>query len=56
MDDALDRALGWYREGGTKGPSERFLRLVEAGMRQDWSWSSAADAYLELYNGLKKGK
>ena len=26
-------------------------------MRQDWSWSSAADAYLELYDGLReKGK
>ena len=54
VDDALNRALSWYRgEGGRgdgKGPSERFLRLAESGMRQDWSWASAADAYLRIYS------
>ena len=62
MDDALDRALSWYRgEGdgkgdgdGKGGPSERFSRLVESGMRQDWSWASAADAYLRIYDELKR--
>ena len=57
VDDALDRALGWYRDNengdGNGGPSERFLGLVESGMRQDWSWTSAADAYLKLYDEVK---
>ena len=59
VDEALNRALRWYRgeaegEGGGegKGPSERFLKLVESGMRQDWSWSSAADAYLKIYDEI----
>ena len=61
VDDALNRAVRWYRgerggeaEGEGKGPSERFLKLVESGMRQDWSWTSAADAYLELYDDFAK--
>ena len=59
VDEALNRALRWYRgeaegEGGGegKGPSERFLKLVESGMRQDWSWSSAADASLKIYDEI----
>lgn len=59
VDETLNRALRWYRveaEGGgggeERGPSERFLKLVESGMRQDWSWSSAADAYLKIYDEI----
>ena len=56
VDEALGRALRWYRGGEegdgreSKGPWER---LVESGMQQDWSWASAADAYLKIYGELR---
>ncbi|MBM3998049.1 MAG: glycogen synthase GlgA [Planctomycetes bacterium] len=45
LDETLTRACGVYR---TDRPSWR--RLVEIGMRQDWSWDESASQYVQLYD------
>jgi len=44
---AVQRALDLYR-----GDPERWLGLMRAGMRQDWSWNRSAAAYERLYQKL----
>jgi starch synthase len=43
LREACERALAVY------GNREAWTAMQERGMRQDWSWSRAADAYLRLY-------
>ena len=43
LAEALERALAAY------GDKTTWIRLVEAGMRQDWSWGNSAQQYAELY-------
>lgn len=45
--EAVRRALDVY----TQQP-EQWARLVENGMRQDWSWSRSAEQYIALYEQL----
>jgi starch synthase len=40
----LLRAVGVYA-----GQAEVWGRLVETGMRQDWSWNASAAKYAQLY-------
>ncbi|MEO0530045.1 MAG: glycogen synthase GlgA [Planctomycetota bacterium] len=40
---AIDRATRIYDD------TERWHRLVETGMRQDWSWGRSARQYVEIY-------
>jgi starch synthase len=42
--DAVHRAVGLYR-----GLPDQWLRLMRAGMRQDWSWQRSAREYEQLY-------
>lgn len=44
----MHRALDAYFNGGAWWRRE----LVPRAMRQDWSWSRSAQAYLELYRGV----
>jgi starch synthase len=46
---AVRRALALYRER----PSD-WLRLMRAGMRQDWSWARSAREYQQLYLKLRE--
>jgi starch synthase len=55
FQEAVMRALELYR-----GRPERWLALVQTGMRQDWSWSRSAGEYEQLYvklrdESMKKG-
>jgi starch synthase len=43
LTEALQRACNTYAQDGV------WKRLVQAGMRQDWSWNSSARQYVELY-------
>jgi starch synthase len=43
LAEALGRACQVY------GQPETWNRLVQAGMRQDWSWAASARKYVELY-------
>jgi starch synthase len=43
LAEALGRACLVYRQ------PEAWGRLVQAGMRQDWSWAASATKYVELY-------
>ncbi|MEN1679117.1 MAG: glycogen synthase GlgA [Planctomycetota bacterium] len=40
---AIDRALEAYRDPAV------WTKIVDTGMRQDWSWGRSADRYIELY-------
>ncbi len=44
--DAIDRALALYTE------PDRWKQLMQTGMRQDFSWTRSAAAYLDLYTRL----
>jgi starch synthase len=48
---AVQRALELYR-----GRPERWLTLMQTGMRQDWSWERSAAEYEQLYIKLKERK
>jgi starch synthase len=41
--DAVNRALSCYREPDT------WLQIMQAGMKQDFSWKHSAQLYIELY-------
>ena len=43
LSEALERALNTYRQ------PQVWQRLVQTGMRQDWSWAASARQYVELY-------
>ncbi len=43
LAEALERALAAYQDKTT------WIRLVEAGMREDWSWGNSAQQYAALY-------
>ena len=43
---AIERAVSLYRD------PDRWRRIVEAGLAQDFSWSRAAQHYQDLYAGL----
>jgi starch synthase len=45
--EAVDRAVDLYRNH-----PEQWLRLVQTGMRQDWSWRRSAAEYERLYEKL----
>src|SRR5262249_22999432 len=47
---AVLRALEIYR-----GRPERWLALLQTGMRQDWSWDRSAAEYEKLYLSLVRG-
>jgi starch synthase len=47
---ALDRALILYRSD-----PDRWLALMRAGMRQDWSWERSAAEYERLYERVVRG-
>ena len=44
LNRTLQRAVQVYRES-----PETWARLVETGMRQDWSWHASAAKYMQLY-------
>ncbi len=44
LEAALRRAVDCYQDD-----SRTWCRLVETGMRQDWSWARSARHYVELY-------
>src|SRR5262249_21382073 len=46
--EAVQRALDMYRNR-----LKDWLRLVQTGMRQDWSWERSAAEYEELYEKLR---
>jgi starch synthase len=48
---AIQRALELYR-----GRPERWLTLMQTGMRQDWSWDRSAAEYEQLYIMLREQK
>jgi starch synthase len=49
LEDALLRAVTMYRQ-----PQRGWSRLVETGMRQDWSWDQSARQYAELYAAAQR--
>jgi starch synthase len=53
LTDSLARACNAYRQ------PEVWKRLVQNGMRQDWSWTASAKRYVELYgatiNQVRRG-
>lgn len=49
--EALNRALHFYR-----AEPERWLQLVQTGMRQDWSWDRSAAEYEKLYRKLAEDR
>jgi starch synthase len=53
LTDSLSRATGAYNR------PEVWQRLVQNGMRQDWSWTASAKRYVELYratiNQVRRG-
>ena len=46
VDWALDRSLKYYKDPA------KWAKIVQQGMRCDYSWSRSADAYLEIYKAL----
>jgi len=46
LADALQRACRAYADPAV------WRQLVETGMRQDWSWRTSAQQYVELYNRM----
>ncbi len=53
LTDALQRACNTYAQGDV------WKRLVQTGMRQDWSWTASARRYVDLYrataNQVRRG-
>ena len=49
LDEALRRAKTMYRQ-----PQQGWHRLVETGMKQDWSWRQSARQYIELYESIRR--
>ena len=49
IHDALSRAIITYFDH-----KEIWERIVETGMRQDWSWNESARKYAELYADIQK--
>jgi starch synthase len=47
LEQALNRACHMYER-----EPELWRRLVETGMRQDWSWTHSARQYIELYERI----
>ncbi len=47
LSETLDRACDAYRR------PELWAKLVDTGMRQDWSWARSAKQYVELYQETK---
>jgi starch synthase len=47
--DTVQQALELYR-----ARPDAWLRLMQTGMRQDWSWDRSAVEYERLYEGLKR--
>jgi len=47
---ALGRAVELYRR------SPAWVKLMKAGMREDFSWNASAARYVELYNSLVDGR
>ena len=45
--EAVQRALTLYRDQGRE-----WQRLIQSGMRQDWSWRRSAGEYEKLYEKL----
>lgn len=43
LAETLDRACNTY------GQADAWQRLVQTGMRQDWSWTASARRYVDLY-------
>ena len=50
LSEALDRACGAYRR------REDWRRLIDTGMRQDWSWTRSAERYIEIYQRIVSRK
>lgn len=46
LRSAIERALGYRRDAAT------WWRLVENGMRADWSWDHSARSYVRLYEDV----
>jgi starch synthase len=44
LGDAVQRAVNCYAQ------PEAWKRIVQAGMRQDWSWATSARKYVDLYS------
>jgi starch synthase len=49
--ETIGRALDLYREH-----PEKWLKLMQTGMRQDWSWDRIAGEYQKLYARLVSGE
>jgi starch synthase len=53
LTETLERACNTFSQG------EVWKRLMQSGMRQDWSWANSARAYVELYratvNQVRRG-
>jgi starch synthase len=49
--EAVRRAIAMYR-----GQPDRWLHLVQTGMRQDWSWDRSAAEYERLYHRIVNQK
>jgi len=47
MIQALDRALDMYRNDAAQ-----WKKLMKNGMSADFSWSSSAKSYVELYQSM----
>ena len=47
LDGALRRATTMYHQ-----PQTGWHRLVENGMKQDWSWRQSARQYVEIYESI----
>jgi starch synthase len=45
---AIDRALALWQDGAA------WRRLVQTGMRTDWSWDHSALAYVQLYEEIRR--
>lgn len=50
VDWAIDRSLKYYKD------TSKWMKLVEQGMKCDYSWSRSADGYLEIYAQLSAKK
>lgn len=50
MLEAIDRGLKIYRE-----ENDKFLKIVEKGMRARNSWKNSAKKYIELFKKIKRG-
>ncbi len=46
--EAIERVLALWAD------RQSWLRLVQSGMRADWSWGRSASAYLRLYEEIRR--